>query len=183
MPHGQLSRQGWPRCDPRWDNPVVSETATERPINSYAVAGFVYVLRDGKVLMMKRTSEQGRGMWAPAGGVKEHGEGPEDAARRELFEETGLVPSGSLDLVAVTPLHLAGMDWIHCWYACESVDGEVVIDAEHSDYRWMDPLVYRERSYSDDVIKGLEPRPTDLANALAFRDAYDGFLSWLQRRS
>ena len=122
-------------------------------------------------------------MWSPPGGVKEHGEGPEDAARRELFEETALVAAATLDLVAVTPLHLADMDWLHCWYACDSTDGEVVIHFEHSAYRWMDPLVYKERSYSEDVMKALQNRPVDLANVMAFRDAYDKFLTWLQRRT
>jgi ADP-ribose pyrophosphatase YjhB (NUDIX family) len=155
----------------------------ERPINSYAIAAFTYVVRDDKVLMMKRTSELGRGMWAPPGGIKEHGEGPEDAARRELLEETGLVATGPLDLVAVTPRHLADMDWLHCWYACDSTAGEVNIDFEHSAFRWMDPQVGNERSYSDDVISALQSRPVDLANVTAFRDAYDKFLAWLARRT
>ena len=166
----------------RCNTPIVPDETVERAINSYAIAAFTYVVRDGKVLMMKRTSQLGRGLWSPPGGVKEHGESPEEAARRELFEETGLVATRPLDLVAVTPLHLAEMDWIHCWYACQSTEGEVVIDFEHSAYRWMDPLVYRERSYNDDVMKALQAHPVDLANVTAFRGAYDAFLAWLERR-
>lgn len=50
----------------------------------------VFVIRDGKVLLGKRKSKHGQGQWASPGGHLEHGEEPEDCAKREVDEETGL---------------------------------------------------------------------------------------------
>ena len=53
----------------------------------------IYVEKDGKYLMLHRVSKKNdvnEGKWIGVGGKLEAGESPEDCARRELFEETGL---------------------------------------------------------------------------------------------
>jgi ADP-ribose pyrophosphatase YjhB (NUDIX family) len=52
--------------------------------------GAAFVLFDpaGKVLLVRQT--YGRRLWALPGGLAEPGESPEETARRELLEETGL---------------------------------------------------------------------------------------------
>ena len=57
----------------------------------------VPLLPDGRVLLLRRSSERG-GFWQPVTGRIEPGESPAGAARRELSEETGAD-------VPVTPLH------------------------------------------------------------------------------
>ncbi|HEX9999022.1 MAG TPA: NUDIX hydrolase [Actinoplanes sp.] len=98
------------------------------------------IVRDGRVLMVhERSRRSGGGEWwtLPGGGV-EPGETPEEAVRREVFEETGLVvgkaryvlempyPSGMTSVFSVTVAdgeprigaddgvgpELLGLDWL-----------------------------------------------------------------------
>ena len=48
------------------------------------------VIRDGRILLVKRGSSPGKGLWAPPGGLVELGETLREAAEREILEETGI---------------------------------------------------------------------------------------------
>jgi len=48
------------------------------------------VQRDGKVLLVRRAYEPGRGLWSIPGGLVEVGETVREAAKREVEEETGI---------------------------------------------------------------------------------------------
>lgn len=50
--------------------------------------------RDGKLLLVKRAAPPAVGEWCLPGGFIEKGEMPQEAALRELKEETGLTASG-----------------------------------------------------------------------------------------
>jgi len=54
----------------------------------------VALLRGGKVLLSKRAAAPKKGQWDLVGGFVEGGETPEQAAAREVEEETGLRPAG-----------------------------------------------------------------------------------------
>jgi ADP-ribose pyrophosphatase YjhB (NUDIX family) len=58
----------------------------ERPVVGVGVA----VVDDGRLLLVQRGREPGRGLWAVPGGNVEFGEPMREAARREVAEETGL---------------------------------------------------------------------------------------------
>lgn len=55
------------------------------------VAATCIVERDGRVLMIRRALEPGLGLWSIPGGYIDRGEVVEEAAAREVLEETGLV--------------------------------------------------------------------------------------------
>ena len=57
----------------------------------------VFPVRGGKVLLQRRADN---GLWTMHGGAIEIGEVPEDAAKREFFEETGL-RANALELIGV----------------------------------------------------------------------------------
>lgn len=58
----------------------------------------VAMTRDGRFLLVKRAREPARGLYAFPGGRVEEGELPEEAARRELMEETSL-EAGTLTFI------------------------------------------------------------------------------------
>ena len=47
-------------------------------------------IKDGKILLMKRAFEPGKGKWSIPGGLVEVGETISDACAREMEEETGI---------------------------------------------------------------------------------------------
>ena len=60
---------------------------------------------ENRLLWMRRGTEPKKGCWAQPGGFMEQQERPEDAAARELFEETGVVfDPDELELFAIGSL-------------------------------------------------------------------------------
>ena len=62
--------------------------AAEQPPQVRVGVG-VFILRDGKFLMQQRQGSHGADTWSVPGGHIEYGETPEEAAIREVCEETG----------------------------------------------------------------------------------------------
>ncbi len=53
-------------------------------------SAFVQEPVEGRILLVLRANEPGKGLWALPGGVVEYGETVEDAVVREVLEETGI---------------------------------------------------------------------------------------------
>jgi len=58
----------------------------ENPLPCVSIIG----IKNDKIVLIKRGIEPSKGLWAPPSGFMEAGEKPEDAALRELYEETSL---------------------------------------------------------------------------------------------
>lgn len=100
---------------------------TDKPTDQPGISAAI-VVRDGRVLMVRRRIKEGELMWQfPAGGI-EPGESAEQAAVRETLEETGLtVEAVKLLGERVHPKTGRAMSYT----ACEAVAGEAhVADAE-----------------------------------------------------
>ena len=65
----------------------------------------VVVLRPGHVLLVRRGKPPNFGAWSLPGGAQELGETAEDAARRELLEETALTAGELLLAANVDSIH------------------------------------------------------------------------------
>jgi ADP-ribose pyrophosphatase YjhB (NUDIX family) len=93
-----------------------------------------------RLLLMKRSDS---GCWGPPGGAVELGEAVEEAARREVHEETGLEP-GELSLFGV----FSGPEFFYRYpngdevhnitivYLAREVRGEVCLNGEHTAWDW-----------------------------------------------
>src|SRR5262245_25200365 len=119
-------------ADPSFDVPL------------YALAAVVYAERGNEILLLKRAAGSAlAGQWFLPGGAVERGELPEDGARRELVEESGLEIDGELELVGAYPIWVYGADCLQLSYRGKVRDGAVAVSAEHDDARWIDPVEFR----------------------------------------
>ena len=107
------------------------------------VGSSVYVYNNGKVLLQKRRDNE---CWSSHGGAMEIGETPEETARRELLEETGLA-AGNLELLGI----FSGPDMFYTYpngdkvynvniaYICRDFSGALLPETdETSELRWFD---------------------------------------------
>ncbi|RSN09668.1 NUDIX hydrolase [Streptomyces sp. WAC 05977] len=96
------------------------------------VGGIVHDER-GRILLIRRANEPGRGLWSVPGGRVEPGETDEAAVIREMREETGLdVMPGTL----VGNVRRGSYD-IHD-YACAVTGGTLRAGDDATDARWID---------------------------------------------
>ena len=112
-------------------------------IRSLTVSVYVIRYREPQqvdVLLLERAKAPALGAWFQVTGRLEAGEAAADAARREMVEETGLVPD-----------RLYAANWIEQWFSPESgaillapvfvgvvgTDAPVRVNAENRSARWM----------------------------------------------
>jgi len=156
--------------------------ATGDAPKAYYLSAVVYVERDGKILLLKRAGGEGTGLWWIPGGAMERDEGPENAARRELLEEAGITPTSPLSLIGVFPQHVYGQDTYCVSYACQCREGDVTVSGEHTAHRWIDPVDYRARFFSDEIVDSIGDAATSQL-VRDIRDDLDRYLAWRELRT
>jgi ADP-ribose pyrophosphatase YjhB (NUDIX family) len=93
---------------------------------------------NGRMLLLKRKN----GIWEFPGGGVDWGENPDQAAKRELKEETGLEVKGMRLLGITSAVFDKGgvrKHAIYIVYSGESTHGKHAISSEHAEARWLLP--------------------------------------------
>ncbi|PLT32720.1 hypothetical protein CUU64_17575 [Bacillus sp. V5-8f] len=73
----QVDRKACPECDfVFWGN--------------YSIGVGALIIKDNKILLVRRSQNPGRGLWTNPGGYIEQFERIEETIKREVFEETGI---------------------------------------------------------------------------------------------
>lgn len=135
----------------------------DRPI----LAVGAVVVRDGKVLLVLRGTEPGRGLWSLPGGVVHRGETLRAAVVRELREECGIevAVSESAEVVERMIPDVEGRLQYHYVildYRARWLRGELAASEEVEDARWVDPGDldrYHLTRGTAEVIRRLLARP------------------------
>lgn len=104
------------------------------------LATLCYVRENGRTLMIHRTKKRNdmhQGKWNGLGGKLEAGESPEECARREIQEESGLnVDRLILKGVLTFPEFSKGEDWYAFIFEACGVSGEM-IDSPEGVLEWV----------------------------------------------
>jgi ADP-ribose pyrophosphatase YjhB (NUDIX family) len=159
-----------PRCATRLDLDPPGRCpacGTEYWANPKPCSGAL-VERDGAVLLVRRAIEPGFGRWDLPGGFCEAAEHPEDTARRELLEETGL----DVELVG-----LVGM-WMDVYG--DGDDPEITLNLY---YRAVPVSARAEVRLSDEASDAAWFRRDELPSDLAFQHVRDALGTWRALRA
>ena len=105
------------------------------------LATLCYVRRNGKTLMVhriKKPDDIHEGKWNGLGGKFEPGETPEECARREIFEESGLrVKKLVLKGLLSFPLFARNEDWYAFVFVGTDIEGSL-IESPEGTLQWID---------------------------------------------
>ncbi len=118
----------------------------ERPL----VGIGIIVLQHDAVLLARRGKPPGEGLWSLPGGAQELGETAEAAARRELYEETGLevgeiilaahVDSIHRDTAGEIAYHYTILDFAALWRSGKPSAGSDVLEVTWAGFNALAPF-------------------------------------------
>lgn len=123
----------------------------------------VAILRDRKLLLIRRARPPEAGGWSLPGGKVEYGERTLDAARREIAEELG-VTLGALDLLCVVDLMAPEerAHWVSPVFLAEAFEGEPTLlePEKHTGLGWfaLDALPSPLARSASEAVEALRSR-------------------------
>jgi 8-oxo-dGTP diphosphatase len=118
-------------------------------------AGAVIKDGNGRLLLILRGHEPGKGLWSIPGGRIEPGETDEEAVVREVREETGLQVTCGPHLGSVERPGLAGAIVEIRDYSAVVVSGELAAGDDAADARWVTPAEVAALDASGKLTPGL----------------------------
>lgn len=110
------------------------------------VGAGVIIWQNNKVLLGKRLGPHGHAMWSFPGGHIEFGETPEDAAIREVVEETALTVSQLQKLHFTSNIFDNGKQYITLFFIAKTYTGEVknMEPEKCAGWEWFEPKALPE---------------------------------------
>lgn len=111
--------------------------------SQFAIAIKCVASFNGKYLLLTKAEEARPGdasdsSWDLPGGRVNYKESTEDAAKREMKEETSLTISQLILKAASTVIRPDGLHLLILTYKCVCESDEVVLGDEHSSFKWFD---------------------------------------------
>src|SRR5215470_12978688 len=112
----------------------------DRPFLAVSAA----IIRDGKVLLVRRARAPANGLFSLPGGVVEAGETLHEALIREIREETNLTIepvalAGFREVIARDAAGKVERHFVILAFACRWIAGEPVLNEELADAHWLRP--------------------------------------------
>jgi ADP-ribose pyrophosphatase YjhB (NUDIX family) len=111
---------------------------------------------EGRLLLVRRGHEPGKGLWSIPGGKIEEGESDEDAVAREVLEETGLVVAvGRLVGSVRRPAGTAGIEFDIRDYAASVTSGRLIPGDDADAAAWAGPAELRTIPLTGGLLEAL----------------------------
>lgn len=118
-------------------------------------AGAVVHDGGGRLLVVRRGREPGRGLWSLPGGRCEPGEDAAAAAVRETYEETGLVVAAGRIVGRVLRPGPGGVTYAIDDVLCTLVGGTLRAGDDAADARWVDAAGLAALPVTDGLVEAL----------------------------
>jgi 8-oxo-dGTP diphosphatase len=116
------------------------------------------IFRDDKILLVRRAGSPARGFYSLPGGRVEFGETLHAALHREVDEETALKIeiAGLAGWREVVPGTSGGGHYLIMSFAARWIAGEVVLNEELDDFRWIPPDAIGDLKLTDGLNEVIE---------------------------